>query len=82
MKLDIPGKIKKKWDALSFIVHADLYERGRKMCEKLKDEMPRVSSLKFRSRPQSEAKSLPERRLRLSAKIRCISRKRNGKKKL
>lgn len=29
-------------DALSFIVHkASAYERGRKMCEKLKDEIPR-----------------------------------------
>ncbi len=29
-------------DALSFIVHAEsAYERGRKMCEKLKDEIPR-----------------------------------------
>ena len=29
-------------DALSFIVFADsAYERGRKMCEKLKDEIPR-----------------------------------------
>ena len=29
-------------DALSFIVHADsAYERGRKMCEMLKDEIPR-----------------------------------------
>jgi len=29
-------------DALSFIVHASTaYERGRKMCEKLKDEIPR-----------------------------------------
>ncbi len=29
-------------DALSFIVHADgAYERGKKMCERLKDEIPR-----------------------------------------
>ncbi|HBY72565.1 MAG TPA: elongation factor 4, partial [Lachnospiraceae bacterium] len=29
-------------DALTFIIHADsAYERGRKMCEKLKDEIPR-----------------------------------------
>ena len=29
-------------DALSFIVHSSTaYERGRKMCEKLKDEIPR-----------------------------------------
>ena len=29
-------------DALSFIIHKDTaYERGRKMCEKLKDEIPR-----------------------------------------
>ena len=33
---------KEEVDALSFIVHADgEYERGRKMCEKLKDEIPR-----------------------------------------
>lgn len=33
---------KEEIDALSFILHADTaYERGRKMCEKLKDEIPR-----------------------------------------
>ncbi|MFI3237169.1 MAG: translation elongation factor 4 [Lachnospiraceae bacterium] len=33
---------KEEVDALSFIVHAEsAYERGRRMCEKLKDEIPR-----------------------------------------
>ena len=41
VKLDIFVN-KEEVDALSFIVHADTaYERGRKMCEKLKDEIPR-----------------------------------------
>ena len=41
MKLDILVN-REEVDALSFIVHADsAYERGRKMCEKLKDEIPR-----------------------------------------
>ena len=41
VKLDILIN-KEEVDALSFIVHsASAYERGRKMCEKLKDEIPR-----------------------------------------
>lgn len=41
VKLDILVN-KEEIDALSFIVHADTaYDRGRKMCEKLKDEIPR-----------------------------------------
>ncbi|MGN0292632.1 MAG: translation elongation factor 4 [Lachnospiraceae bacterium] len=41
VKLDILIN-KEEVDALSFIVHASTaYERGRRMCEKLKDEIPR-----------------------------------------
>ena len=41
VKLDILIN-KEEVDALSFIVHSEsAYERGRKMCEKLKDEIPR-----------------------------------------
>ena len=41
MKLDILVN-KEEVDALSFIVFAgSAYERGRKMCEKLKEEIPR-----------------------------------------
>ena len=41
VKLDILIN-REEVDALSFIVHAEsAYERGRRMCEKLKDEIPR-----------------------------------------
>ena len=41
MKLDILIN-REEVDALTFIVHGEsAYERGRRMCEKLKDEIPR-----------------------------------------
>ena len=56
VKLDILVN-KEEVDALSFIVHADTaYERGRKMCEKLRDSYSRS-----RSRLRSEARLSPER---------------------
>ena len=43
VKLDILIN-KEEVDALSFIVfEGSAYERGRKMCEKLKEEIPRQS---------------------------------------
>ncbi len=43
VKLDILVN-REEVDALSFIVHAEsAYDRGRRMCEKLKDEIPRHS---------------------------------------
>lgn len=48
-------------DALSFIVHgySSIAERGRKMCEKLKDESPR-QLLRFRSSSCRKQKITPE----------------------
>lgn len=56
VKLDILIN-KEEVDALSFIVHSGTaYERGRKMCEKLKKRF-QDSCLRFRFRRQLEAKS-------------------------
>ena len=65
VKLDILVN-KEEVDALSFIIHADTaYERARKMCEKLKEEIPRSFPLlspfrKARKRlKKSRAQSVP-----------------------
>ncbi len=50
VKLDILVN-REEVDALSFIVfEGSAYERGRKMCEKLKDEIPRHYIWRFQSR--------------------------------
>lgn len=55
VKLDILIN-REEIDALSFILHADTaYERGRKMCEKLKRRF-RDSCSRFRSRQRSAAR--------------------------
>ena len=62
VKLDILIN-KEEVDALSFIVpEASAYERGRKMCEKLKTEIPRQL---FEFRRQLAVRLLQERQLRL-----------------
>ena len=67
VKLDILVN-REEVDALSFIVHADsAYEKGRRMCEKLKDEIPR-HLFEVPTRRQSAERSLPGRRLRQCAR--------------
>ena len=63
VKLDILVN-REEVDALSFIVfEGSAYERGRKMCEKLKDEIPR-HLFEIQSRRRSVERSLPARRSR------------------
>ncbi len=68
VKLDILVN-REEVDALSFIVHAaSAYEKGRRMCEKLKMKFQGIY-LKYRSRQLLEARSLPERPLRQCARM-------------
>ena len=61
VKLDILIN-KEQVDALSFIVFKDsAYDRGRRMCERLKEEIPR-HLFEIPIQAQSAAKSLRERR--------------------
>ncbi len=84
VKLDILVN-KEEVDALSFIVHADTaYERGRKMCEKLKMRF-RVSSLKFRSRQLSGSKIIARETVKAMRKdvlAKCYGGDISRKKKL
>ena len=67
VKLDILIN-KEEVDALSFIVHsATAYERGRKMCEKLKEEI-QDSFLRSRSRQQWEHKIIARETVRAMRK--------------
>ena len=84
VKLDIIIN-KEEVDALSFIVHNDTaYERGRKMCEKLKDEIPR-HLFEIPVRQQSEARLLPEKPVKAMRKdvlAKCYGGDITRKKKL
>ncbi len=83
VKLDILIN-REEVDALSFIVYEDTaYERGRKMCEKLK-ERSRDSSLRSRSRQLSEVRSLHEtvKAMRKDVLAKCYGGDISRKKKL
>ena len=71
VKLDIPQQ-RRSGRPFLYCVCRSAYERGRKMCEKLKEENSETAFLRYRFRPRSEARLLPE--TRKSNAQRCIGK--------